>query len=164
MKNILMIAMMILIASTAFAADPIQGSFDVTTNVPQRANFSINDDAFTVPVTDGSVETTYTFTGNYLVNIKATSLNSGTLKIDDYVDETNTPSIPYTLAMALSAGGDATDLTLGTAYNLVPNVGNSGRYNLTEAITVTWDDGSTDYTYLAGSYSDTITIEIVTRN
>ena len=164
MKQFLIVVTMILLISSAAFANVTEGSFDVTTAVPQRANFSINDAAFSVPVTDGSVATTYSFTGNYLVDIKASSLNSGSLKIDAYVDEENTPSIPYTLAMALGAGAELTELALGTQYNLVPNLGNSGRYNLTEGISVTWDDGTADYTYLAGSYSDTITIEIVTRN
>jgi hypothetical protein len=66
--------------------------------------------------------------------------------------------------MALEADETPTELTLGTQYNLVPNLGNSGRYNLTEDITVTWADGSEEYTYLAGAYSDIITINVVTRN
>jgi hypothetical protein len=164
MKKMMMILIVLLLSTTFLAAEDINDNFAVTANVPQRATFSIADDAFNVGVETGSVATTYTFTGNYLVDISATSLNNGVLKIADYVDETNTPSIPYTLAMALAADATPTELTLGTQYNLVPNLGNSGRYNLTEDITVTWADGSEEYTYLAGAYSDTITINVVTRN
>jgi hypothetical protein len=165
MKKMMMILSVLLLSTTfLMAAEAINDNFAVTANVPQRATFSIADDAFDVAVTVGSVATTYTFTGNYLVDIKATSVNNGVLKIDSYVDEENTPSIPYTLAMELQENGTPTELTLGTLYNLVPNLGNSGRYNLNEAINVTWADGSDEYTYLAGAYSDTITIDVVTRN
>lgn len=102
----------------------------------------------------------FTYIGNQPVNLKVTSTNASTYNTSFRLIVSGTPAqyIPYSLTIDYDGAGAGTQtaVTSGIGAALVHT---GGIYNLDSTLIVTLTSG----TYAAGTYSDTLTFEIVAQ-
>lgn len=158
-----MIILLILSPCTLFAlASPVD--LELNTTIPaistltvNGASASPNSVAFDLSATSEPYRTLtvdYTYVGNQLVKMQITSANGFNLRHTMYTTY-NTWVIPYTMTFDYGDGVQTTVVN-GSSVNLVDY---HGTYNLAKTMVFSY----ANINYAAGSYSDTITFQIIAQ-
>ena len=149
-----MIVLLLIIPFTLIAlASPVD--LELNTTIPAISTLQVNGGTGTTPFVPGTpLSISYTYEGNQLVKMQITSAYG--FNLYHTLQETYaTWVIPYTMTFDYGDGVQTTVVN-GSAINLVDY---HGTYNLAKTMVFTADN----INYAAGSYSDTITFEVIAQ-
>lgn len=156
MKKILL-ALVVLLSIGNFAlfalAAPV--NLQLNTTIAPVSTLQVNGGTGTATFVPGTPLTIpYTYVGNQLVKMKIISANGFNLRHTQYATY-NTWVIPYTMTFDYGSGSQ-TSVVSGSSVNLLDT---NGTYNLAKNMIFS----ATNSQYAAGSYSDTLTFEVIAQ-
>lgn len=151
---ITLLAILILSPFAVFAlADPV--NLQLNTIIDAVSTLQVNGGTTTATLVPGNVLSVgYTYVGNQLVKMKIISTNNFYLRHSDYAAH-NTWVIPYSMTFDYGSGTQIAVVN-GSSVNLLDT---NGTYNLAKNMIFS----AISSRYAAGSYSDTLTFEVVAQ-
>jgi len=154
-KNLIVLVVLLAISHFALFALAAPVDLQLNTTIPAVSTLQVNGGTTTATFVPGTPLTiAYTYVGNQLVKMQITSAYGFNLRHSLYAAH-NTWVIPYSMTFDYGSGSQ-TSVVSGSSVNLVDT---NGTYNLAKNMIFS----ATNSQYAAGSYSDTLTFEVIAQ-